>query len=111
LPVRQRPNRHLAALLATTTLTSVAVAALLPGVARAVDATWLVSPATGDFNTAANWNPAAVPTGAAFFNTSNTKSLSFSTDTTIGGWTFNLGGRRPTASPIIIFYNSTAPAS
>ena len=33
----------------------------------------------------------AVPTGTASFGTSNTTSLSFSANTTIGGWTFNSG--------------------
>src|SRR5205823_2743342 len=80
----------LAALLASTAL--VTLAALLPGAARAQDATWLANPGTGDFNTAGNWNPAAVPTGTAFFDTSSTTSLSFSVPTTtIGGWTFNAG--------------------
>ena len=79
----------LAALLASTAL--VGLATLLPGAARAQDATWLAAPGTGDFNTAANWNPAAVPTGTAFFGTSTTTSLSFSAPTTIGGWTFNAG--------------------
>src|SRR5213076_484638 len=89
LLVRQRRNRS-AALLATTAL--VAVAALLPGVARAQDATWLAAPATNDFNTAANWTPATVPTGTAFFDTSNTTSLTFSNAfTVVGGWTFNVG--------------------
>ena len=46
---------------------------------------------TGDFNTAANWTPAAVPTSTAFFGTSNQNNVSFSLNTTIGGWTFNAG--------------------
>jgi hypothetical protein len=87
----ERLNCRLAVLLATTAL--VAAAALLPGAARAADATWLAPPATptGDFDTAANWTPAAVPTGTAFFGFSNTTGLSFSTNNTIGGWTFNSG--------------------
>ena len=36
-------------------------------------------------------DPATVPTGTAFFGTSATTALSISTDTTIGGWTFNAG--------------------
>ena len=55
------------------------------------DATWLANPGSDDFNTAANWTPATVPTGTAFFDTSNTTNLSFSTNATIGGWTFNAG--------------------
>ncbi len=81
-----------AALLASSALIAVAVPA------RAQDATWLLDatvagPVAGtfDFNAAANWNPAAVPTGTASFGTSNTPNLSFSSPTTIGGWTFNAG--------------------
>jgi autotransporter-associated beta strand protein len=87
---RQQLNSRMAALLATTTL--VAAAALLPDAAHAQEATWLASPGSGDFNTAANWSPAAVPTGTTFFGTSDVTSLSFSAGlTTIGGWTFNSG--------------------
>jgi hypothetical protein len=82
-------NGRISALLATTAL--VAVAALLPGAARAQDATWRATPATGDFNTGTNWSPATVPTGTAFFGTSSIISLSSSANTTIGGWTFNAG--------------------
>ena len=54
------------------------------------DATWRADPVSGDFNTDANWdNPATVPTGTAFFGDSDENSLTFSQDTTIGGWTFN----------------------
>ena len=74
-----------AALLASVALTALAVPA------AAQDATWLQNPGSGDFNTAANWSPATVPTGTAFFGTSNTTALSFSAGTTIGGWTFNAG--------------------
>ena len=77
------------ALLATTAL--VAVMAFAPGAARAQDATWLLNPTSGDFNTAANWNPATVPTGTAFFGASNTTALRFSANAAIGGWTFNAG--------------------
>jgi uncharacterized protein with beta-barrel porin domain len=68
--------------------------------AAAQDATWLATPGSGDFNTAANWNPATVPTGTALFGTSNTTALSFSADTTIGGWTFNAGASNYTFSNI-----------
>jgi autotransporter-associated beta strand protein len=77
--------RHAAALLAF----SVLLLAALPAAAQ--NATWNFNPGSGDFNTAANWNPATVPTGTAFFGTSNTAALSFSANTTIGGWTFNAG--------------------
>jgi autotransporter-associated beta strand protein len=59
--------------------------------ARAQNATWLAAPGSGDFDTGANWTPATVPTGVASFGVSNVTALSFSTNTTIGGWTFNAG--------------------
>ncbi|HEY1546065.1 MAG TPA: autotransporter domain-containing protein [Xanthobacteraceae bacterium] len=66
---------------------SALIVAALPAAAQ--DATWLLNPGSGDFDTAANWTPATVPTGTATFGTSNTTALSFSTNTTVGGWTFN----------------------
>jgi autotransporter-associated beta strand protein len=59
--------------------------------ARAQNATWLANPGSNDFNTGTNWTPATVPTATASFGTSTVTNLSFSTDTTIGGWTFNAG--------------------
>ena len=77
-------------MLATTAL--VAVTALLPGMARAQDATWLFNPGRLTFQSAAaNWTPATVPTGTALFDASNTTALSFSANTALGGWTFNAG--------------------
>src|SRR5215831_18979220 len=74
-------------LLATT-----AAAALLAAMpAYAQDATWSQTPSSGNFNTAANWTPPTVPTGTAFFGASNITSLSFSANTTVGGFTFNPG--------------------
>jgi len=72
-----------AALLAGTAL------AALP--AGAQDATWLANPPGSSFNSAANWNPASVPTGTAFFGASNTTGISISGATTLGGLTFNPG--------------------
>jgi hypothetical protein len=82
--------------------TAVAAAALLAATsALAQDATWLLNPGSGNFNTAANWTPATVPKGTAFFGTSNTTNLfgtsnttnlSFTPSTTnVGGFTFNAG--------------------
>jgi autotransporter-associated beta strand protein len=66
--------------------------------ASAQNATWnspatVAGPSAGtfDFDASANWNTNAVPTGTAFFNSSTTPNLSFSSATTIGGWTFNAG--------------------
>jgi hypothetical protein len=44
-----------------TTTAAVALPAAMPAYAQ--DATWLLNPATADFNTASNWTPATVPTG------------------------------------------------
>ena len=96
-PTREWRNGRVAALLATTAL--VAVTALVPSAAQAVDATWLNPatiagpiPGTFDYSAPANWTPATVPTGGtAFFNVSSTTALSFSTDATVGGWTFKAG--------------------
>ena len=86
----RRLNRRRGALLATMAL--VAVTAFALGAARAQDATWLPNPTSGDFNTAANWNPASIPSfSTAFFGTSNTTALTFRFDTTVNGWTFNAG--------------------
>jgi autotransporter-associated beta strand protein len=81
-------------------LASTALAATLAGTAaQAQDATWSTSPGSNDYNTAGNWAPATVPTGTAFFGTSNTTALSFSLpNTTVGGWTFNAGASAYTFS-------------
>ncbi|WP_245331946.1 hypothetical protein [Bradyrhizobium sp. NAS80.1] len=86
-------------LLSSTALARTSTAAALlagvclgPTATQAQDATWLANPGSADFNAAANWSPATVPTGTAFFGTSSTTNLSFSAfNTTIGGWTFNAG--------------------
>src|SRR5690348_8196922 len=75
-------------------LTAVLLAgASLGGIeAHAQDATWLAAPATNDWDTAANWTPATVPTNTAFFGASNTTSLTFSAATTsINTIKFNAG--------------------
>jgi hypothetical protein len=76
-------------LLATPAL--VAVTALLPVMTFAQDATWLPTPASANFNTPANWTPDRVPTGTAFFGASTAIALTFSTNTTVRGFTFDAG--------------------
>ncbi len=61
------------------------------GAAMAQDATWLANPGSGDFNTAANWNPAVVPGGTASFGASNTTALTVSATVYIYGFTFLSG--------------------
>ena len=76
-----------------------AVLVLLVGVsigavaAHAQNATWLLSPTSEDFDTAANWSSAtAVPTGTATFGASNTTTITFSSpSTSIGTLQFNAG--------------------
>jgi hypothetical protein len=72
-----------------TTAAAVALLAAMPAYAQ--DATWSQTPGSGDFNTAANWNPPTVPTGTAFFGTSNTTSITFQpfTTTSVGTLQFN----------------------
>jgi hypothetical protein len=53
------------------------------------NATWRKNPGSNNFDAAGNWSPATVPNGKAFFGPSNTKDLTFSVTTTIGGWTFS----------------------
>jgi outer membrane autotransporter protein len=76
-------QRTLAALVAGTCLGG--------GAAQAQDATWLLNPGSGDFNTASNWSTGSVPFGTATFGVSNTTNLTVSTNTPVGGWTFNAG--------------------
>jgi autotransporter-associated beta strand protein len=74
-----------------TTTAAVALLAAMP--ARAQDATWSTAPGSSNFNTAANWTPATVPTGTAFFGASNTTSIAFQpfTTTSVGTLQFNPG--------------------
>ena len=46
--------------------------------ARAQNASWLFNPGSSDWNAAANWAPATVPTGTATFGASNTTTITFS---------------------------------
>ena len=67
-------------------------------------ATWLASPATGDWNTATNWTAGGPPNGPsdmAFFATSNTTALSLSANTEVNVIVFNSGASAftITASP------------
>ncbi|WP_213741063.1 autotransporter domain-containing protein [Bradyrhizobium sp. dw_411] len=54
--------------------------------------TWLATPGSGDWNTAANWNPATVPdstTAIALFGTSNTTAVSLSSGVAVDSIAFN----------------------
>jgi autotransporter-associated beta strand protein len=61
---------------------------------QAGSATWNLNPASGDWNTAANWTPATVPNGpadTAQFAVSNTTGISISDPTEVNGIQFNPG--------------------
>ncbi|MEP6823097.1 MAG: hypothetical protein ABI946_12205 [Chthoniobacterales bacterium] len=62
--------------------------------AAAGSATWNASPASGDWNTPANWTPATVPNGPsdiALFATSNKTAVSLSASVAVDAITFNSG--------------------
>jgi autotransporter-associated beta strand protein len=63
------------------------------GAAHAHNATWLLKPGSGNWNTAANWMPATVPTGTATFGASNTTTIGFSSivNNSVGALVFNPG--------------------
>lgn len=69
---------------------------LMPSVqtSHADSATWKTSPATGDWNHAANWTPPTIPNGpldTATFASSNTRGVSISANTEVDGIVFNAG--------------------
>jgi len=62
--------------------------------AFAGSATWKTSPATGDWNHAANWTPKTIPNGSAdtaTFQSSNITALFLSLNTEVNGIVFNAG--------------------
>ena len=74
---------------------SLLAAALLllsqPGATFAGSSTWDLDPGSGDWNTATNWTPAAVPSGpadVARFALSNTTAVFLSMNTEVDGITF-----------------------
>ena len=76
--------------------TSALIAAfgLVMNAVQAADDTWKLDPASGDWNTAANWVDNVVPNGqfdAAFFGTSHQTDISMSTSTDIFNIQFNAG--------------------
>jgi hypothetical protein len=73
----------------THLLTTTAVMALLAAMPAQAQ-TWRGT-VSGDFNTAGNWSPAAVPTGTAFFGLSANNNLTFNplAANSLGGFLFN----------------------
>jgi len=60
--------------------------------AQAQNAAWSAAPATGDFNTGANWAGGTMPTGTATFAATNKPSITFSAaSTTINTFQFVAG--------------------
>ncbi len=89
-------------------LTAAALLTLLLSTANsshAGSATWLASPATGDWNTAGNWTAGGPPNGpsdTAFFATSNNTAISLSANSEVNATVFNAAGSAftITASPM-----------
>jgi outer membrane autotransporter protein len=89
-------------------------------VAHAQDATWLLNPGTGDWNTAGNWTPVTVPSNTAIFGASNTVSLTFSASPTsintiqfnagAPGYTFNVTGTLDINGTGIVNNSSNTPS-
>lgn len=89
---------------------------VLPVMAQ--DGTWRLN-GTGDFGTAANWWPKAVPTGIATFGISNQTAVTISSDTTIGqvsfrpraaAYSFSLSGSLVFTDAGIVNQSSNQPA-
>src|SRR5229473_30530 len=78
-------------------LSAAAILTLLLSTANssfAGSATWLASPATGNWSTAGNWTPATVPNGpndTATFATSNVRFVAPEGATQVNGIVFNPG--------------------
>src|SRR6267378_2117933 len=72
-----------------------AVTALMPGAVRGQDATWVggipAGPINSDYNTAANWTPATVPSGIATFGASANSNISVLGAVDVNSWTFAPG--------------------
>ncbi|UQD76306.1 autotransporter-associated beta strand repeat-containing protein [Bradyrhizobium japonicum] len=84
------PTRHLRAALLTSS--ALALAWTLPvAPACAQDATWRTSPSTNAYEDGNNWSTGNVPSGTAYFGTSNLLYLTVGSSTSVGGWTFNAG--------------------
>jgi outer membrane autotransporter protein len=94
---------------ATGGMVSVRVVAVIVALVLATSAgplladssTWSPTPATGDWNTAVNWTPAAVPNGAsdvATFGMSSVTAVSTSSDTTVDSVVFSAGASSFTIS-------------
>jgi hypothetical protein len=70
----------------------------LPTIGYAISAQWDLDPISGDWNTAANWNPMEVPNGPAdiaTFGLSNTTDVSISENTRVNGITFTSAATNP----------------
>src|SRR5262245_9934941 len=83
--VGRRPSWLRTALLASVAFATAAHAQ------TPIDARWLDTPASGDFNSARNWSGNAVPTGTATFNASSRQNIGFSQTTFLGGISVTAG--------------------
>jgi len=84
------------------TLVTTSLLVFMSQFALAGSATWNLNPASGDWNTAANWTPAMVPNGPsdiATFGSSNLTDIFTSTNTTVNSIVFPAGASAFTISP------------
>jgi len=86
------------------------------------ESTWSIQPATGEWNTATNWEPATVPTDKATFTTSSQTAISFSptSDATVNNiefaagasaYTFTFGAPSPDTPTLTITGQGVANSS
>jgi hypothetical protein len=71
---------------------------LIPSASYAISAQWDLDPISGDWNTAANWTPDAVPNGpadTATFGLSNTTDVFLSANTEVDSITFTAAATNP----------------
>ena len=103
-------------------LIRLAIAGLLPALvllltiqtSHAGSATWLATPATGDWNTAANWTAGGPPNGStetATFASSNITGVSLSASTEVNGIVFDAGASPFTITPNLGFTGFTLTIS
>src|SRR5437762_3050074 len=88
------PRRHIRLPLLFMTVAMLLLLLSTASSTLAGSATWKTSPATGDWNHAANWTPPTIPNGpsdTATFAFSNTTGVSLSANTEVNSIVFNAG--------------------
>ncbi|NPU13893.1 autotransporter domain-containing protein [Bradyrhizobium sp. 83002] len=94
------PSTRRAVMASTAVTTLILASSMLAPIrpATALDGTWEATPATGDFNSGANWSTGNVPTGTAIFGASGTTNLTITSSATLGELVFDIGASNYTFS-------------